>query len=91
MLDEFVVIPLCFLGLQKLLQSGIGWVVVIVGFVVFRIFDIAKPFGIKRLQDLPGGYGVVADDLAAAFLTSIVLHLLTVIAFYLGYLDKYIN
>ena len=36
------------------------------GFGLFRFFDIAKPLGIRRLQALPGGWGVVIDDLAAA-------------------------
>lgn len=32
---------------------------------LFRLFDIAKPFGIRRLEALPGGLGVVADDAGA--------------------------
>lgn len=42
------------------------------GFIIFRIMDIAKPFPINRLQQLPGGVGVVADD----FLAGIYAHLL---------------
>lgn len=34
-------------------------------FVFFRIFDITKPGIINKLQDLPGGYGIVVDDVAA--------------------------
>ena len=34
-------------------------------FLAFRFFDVLKPLGINRLQDLPGGVGVVADDLLA--------------------------
>ena len=48
----------------------------IAGFVLFRIFDIAKPFGISKLQNLPGGLGCVIDDLAAAIASCIVLHLI---------------
>lgn len=90
-IDEFVVIPLCFMGLQKLLQSEIGWLVILVGFLIFRLFDVLKPFGIKELQNYPGGIGVVADDLAAAVLTSIVIHILVIITYYQGFLDKYIG
>ena len=36
-----------------------------VGFVLFRIFDILKPFPINNLQRLPGGWGVVIDDVGA--------------------------
>ena len=33
--------------------------------LAFRVFDVVKPLGINRLQDLPGGFGVVVDDLLA--------------------------
>ena len=35
------------------------------GFVLFRLFDITKPFPVRRLERLPGGLGVVADDVGA--------------------------
>ena len=44
-------------------------------FVLFRIFDIVKPFGIRRSQALPGGWGVVVDDLLAGVLTNLALRL----------------
>ena len=34
-------------------------------FLLFRLFDVAKPWPIRRLERLPGGWGIVADDLAA--------------------------
>ena len=34
-------------------------------FVLFRVFDVIKPFGIRKLEPLPGGWGVLLDDLAA--------------------------
>lgn len=37
----------------------------------FRVFDVLKPLGIKRLQDLPGGFGVVVDDLLAGVYVSL--------------------
>lgn len=37
-----------------------------IAFILFRLFDILKPWPLKRLQDLPGGWGVVLDDLGAA-------------------------
>jgi phosphatidylglycerophosphatase A len=45
-------------------------------FVLFRVFDIAKPFGIGRSQRLPGGWGVVVDDVLAGLLTNLVLRVL---------------
>ena len=50
---------------------------VALGFALFRLFDIWKPFPARLFQDrLPGGLGVVADDLAAAFYANAVLQLL---------------
>lgn len=76
-LDEFVVMPLCFLGWRALpgawIEQG-GWIVFLAGFALFRLFDIAKPLGISRLQNLPGGWGVVADDFAAALAACATLH-----------------
>lgn len=46
------------------------------GFVLFRIFDILKPFPVRNLQGLPGGWGVVADDVAAGIYAGVVLWLL---------------
>lgn len=77
-LDEFVAMPICFLGWPAMLVEPLGrWpiVVFVAGFVLFRFFDILKPLGIRRLQDLPGGLGVVADDVAAALASCLTLHL----------------
>jgi phosphatidylglycerophosphatase A len=49
----------------------------VLGFLLFRLFDIVKPFPARLFQDrLPGGLGVVADDLAAGVYTNVVLQLL---------------
>jgi phosphatidylglycerophosphatase A len=44
-------------------------------FFLFRIFDILKPFPIRQSQALPGGWGVVVDDLLAGVATNLVLRL----------------
>ncbi len=49
------------------------WDVVILGFILFRVFDIWKPWPIKRLQDLPGGWGIMTDDAAAGVAAWILL------------------
>ena len=46
-----------------------------VGFILFRFFDIMKPYPIKRLERLRGGYGVVADDIVAGVFANLVLWL----------------
>ena len=74
-LDEVVAIPLCFLGWPAIVAVLPVWAALLVGFALFRLFDITKPLGISRLQDLPGGWGVVVDDLAAALAACATLHL----------------
>lgn len=73
-LDEFVSVPLVFLGLRDVLAAGPAWAVYALGFALFRLFDIVKPFGIARLQRLHGGAGVLLDDVAAALAAGAVLH-----------------
>ena len=47
----------------------------IAGFFLFRFFDVAKPWPVKRFEDLPGGLGIMADDVAAGILAAAVLAL----------------
>lgn len=47
----------------------------VLGFIVFRIFDIFKLPWIRRLEALSGGYGVMADDVAAGVISNLVLRL----------------
>jgi phosphatidylglycerophosphatase A len=49
---------------------------ILFGFFLFRLFDILKPFPIRRLEKrLKGGFGVVLDDVMAGIYASIILHL----------------
>ncbi len=75
-LDEIVAVPVCFIGVKApMAATGKVWLFMLLGFGLFRLFDIAKPFGIRRLQRMPGGLGVVLDDVAAAAATNLTLHL----------------
>ena len=51
-----------------------GLAVYAAGFVLFRFFDVIKPFPADRLERLPGGAGIVLDDVAAAIYANLVLH-----------------
>jgi phosphatidylglycerophosphatase A len=75
-LDEFVAMPLCFLGWPLLLHRWPDWAVLLGGFALFRFYDILKPLGISRLQRIRGGWGVVIDDTAAALAACATLHVL---------------
>ncbi len=70
-IDEFVgqlitLLPLFFYGNDNL------WFYLF-GFVLFRFFDISKVMGIRKIQDLPGGFGVMADDILAGLYGAIIL------------------
>ena len=50
---------------------------VLLGFILFRSFDIIKPFPVRRFQDkLPGGYGIVGDDVMAGIYSNLALQIL---------------
>jgi phosphatidylglycerophosphatase A len=62
--------------LLTLLLTGAGWAGAAVGFLVFRLFDIVKPWPANRLEALPEGLGVMADDLMAGVYGCAVMHVL---------------
>jgi phosphatidylglycerophosphatase A len=86
-LDEFVVMPICFLGLDSWILGGQAWLVLLLGFLLFRLFDISKPFFIGQLDKIDGGWGILLDDVAAALVTCVCLHGL----FTLGMLERVIS
>ena len=43
-------------------------------FLLFRLFDITKPLGIRRLEAIPNGWGIMLDDLAAGLLAAVVIN-----------------
>jgi phosphatidylglycerophosphatase A len=53
---------------------GLVWIAVL--FLLFRVFDVWKPYPIDRLQDLPGGWGIVADDLLAGVYAMVLARLI---------------
>jgi phosphatidylglycerophosphatase A len=52
---------------------------VIIGFVLFRFNDIVKPLFIKKAEALPGGWGVMADDVLAGVFANIILQMIVYI------------
>ncbi len=53
--------------------TTLNWKSVAAGFLLFRLFDIWKPAPARQLESLPGGYGIVADDLMAGLYGALVL------------------
>jgi phosphatidylglycerophosphatase A len=76
-MDEVAGQSLTFLPVLALLPVAPSvkqiWVTTVLGFLLFRVFDIAKPWPIRKLESLPAGWGVLADDLLAGVYAAIVL------------------
>ena len=66
-IDEIAAFPLVFAA------TDFDWLTAVLGFVRFRILDVWKPWPIRRLARLPGGWGVMADDLLAGVLAGAML------------------
>ena len=56
-------------------MSILNWKFLLAAFLLFRLFDIAKPFPCRRLENLPGGWGIMADDWMAGVYAAICLRL----------------
>ena len=73
-LDEMVAMPLVFLFNDHLhLGTKLGFFMVLLGFGLFRLFDIVKPLGIRWVEKAPGGIGIVMDDVVAALYANLCL------------------
>ena len=53
--------------------AGHDLLLLLAGFILFRVFDILKPFGIKKLDAIKDKYGILVDDLLAGFYALILL------------------
>jgi phosphatidylglycerophosphatase A len=62
--------------LMTLAFIPVGLSAALTGFVLFRIFDVIKPFPARRFEALHGGFGVMADDAMAAIYANVSLRLL---------------
>ncbi|MEI6084020.1 MAG: phosphatidylglycerophosphatase A [Verrucomicrobiota bacterium] len=67
-IDEIVGMPIALAGITPV------WWQIAVGFAAFRLFDIWKPFPIRQSQQLPGGWGIVVDDLLAGICACLTTH-----------------
>lgn len=58
----------------------VEWKWLLIGFVLFRFFDIAKPLYVRRMEVFKGGWGVMLDDVLAGIYANIVLQVIILIA-----------
>ena len=61
---------------------GAAWWTAILAFVLFRFFDIVKPYPARRLESLEAGLGIMADDIVAGVYAAIVVALAVVISWF---------
>lgn len=73
--DEIAALPLVFLSVPLAFSTPLALPAVVLGFTWFRVFDITKPWPVHRLERLPGGLGIMIDDVAAALYATVALWL----------------
>jgi phosphatidylglycerophosphatase A len=67
-----VIDEVCGQLITYILVPGL-WVNVAVGFFLFRVFDVIKPYPIRKLENLPRGWGIMADDVLAGVYSAVLL------------------
>ena len=70
--------------LITLFMNPVGWPGAFAGFLLFRVFDVIKPYPANRLEHLHGGVGVMADDAMAAIYANLALRFGIWLFVYLG-------
>ena len=75
-IDEMIGLSIAVLGLP------LSWPYLLGAFILFRFFDIAKPLGIRQLEEAPKGWGVMLDDVLAGVYANICLQFIYI--FYAG-------
>jgi phosphatidylglycerophosphatase A len=73
--DEIAAMPIVFLSVPLAFTTSLALPAAVLGFLLFRVFDIAKPWPIHRLERTKGGLGIMIDDVAAAIYAAIALWL----------------
>jgi phosphatidylglycerophosphatase A len=61
-IDEVAGQLISYLGLATPRTFAVNWKYLLLGFILFRVFDIWKPFPARQAESLPGGLGIMADD-----------------------------
>lgn len=75
-LDEFAGQAVVFITFSSFGDLKLDLLILFLGFILFRIFDILKPFGIKKVEELPSPWGILIDDVLAGLYALICLEIL---------------
>ena len=71
--DEMVGVWIPLLACPTLSEGGATWGYCIAAFVLFRLFDIFKPLGIRKIDNMKGAFYVMADDILAGIYSLIII------------------
>lgn len=71
-IDEVVGMMITFVGID-MVNLSVNKEIFIAGFLLFRFFDIVKPYPVNILENVRGGLGIMADDFVAGFLANAIL------------------
>ena len=72
-IDEVAGQLIAYLGLATPRTIAVNWKYLLLGLILFRVFDIWKPFPARQAESLPGGLGIMADDWIAGVYAALVL------------------
>jgi len=72
-IDEVSGQSITYLGILSPGPLPHSWIYLLAGFILFRVFDIWKPFPARQAESLPGGWGIMADDWIAGIYAAVVL------------------
>lgn len=73
-IDEYVG---CWIPLLVAPAAEYTWIFALAGFALFRVIDITKPLGCRRIEQVcPGGWGVMMDDVLAGTYALIIVYVL---------------
>ncbi|HZP64580.1 MAG TPA: phosphatidylglycerophosphatase A [Terriglobales bacterium] len=81
---QFVVIDEVAGQLITLLAVPVSWKSLLLGFILFRGFDMTKPPPARQLEQLPGGLGIVMDDVAAGLYALLIMQ----VSLHFGFLPR---
>ncbi len=79
--DEWAGQGITFVGVLPSVYALSDFYIILFGFILFRFFDMVKPLGIYKIQNLRGGCGILADDLLAGFYACMILHVILFLGF----------
>lgn len=78
--DEMVGVWICLLIVPEdaAFNNGRYWLYVVAAFALFRLFDIWKPLGVRKMESIGGGWGVMMDDVLAGVYGAIVMMIMRI-------------